>query len=384
MKYTILILYFSLLLHPILQGQSWFDNSPQWTNRIVTYLKGPATEYCTITGDTMVGGVNAKICTRLRDYDNYPPFKGYRILYQTGDSILYWENNKYLLLYDFSLVPGNSLIVKRSDGSIVLSYLIESTGVINLNNQILRTQKIMASAGGNWDITGTIIEKIGAVYMQRIQPGSLDTVDLGTHFFLQESNNLILDGIDWRFCNFKNNQFSYMESGGNCIDIPQPVDTCVANVLVKMINSGPCVLPQVVSSGEILVPCAAPSAFYQLPVGTEVLVYIKSHPGCAEFCLQDSVVEIVCFKSDVSGTSSPAGKPENSILLYPNPASASVFYTNFDSGMIRITDTKGNVVLDLKTNPTHQIDIEQLIPGIYFTSFINKERIVVKKLIVLN
>lgn len=218
MKYLLFILIFFFTAPANSFCQSWFDNNPQWVNRFFHAFKGPGTEFCTITTDTVVDGIQGKICSRLRAYDNYPALTFQRFVYQSGDSIFCREVDRNILLYDMSLQEGESMVIESYYYDTLLIITIDHTGTINLNGEWLRTQEFTGFRENfpNGLYKGRIIEKIGAVSMQYIAVVQNDTFDLGTHFFLNEPNNLASDGIDWRFCQYSNNQFEFMQTGGTC------------------------------------------------------------------------------------------------------------------------------------------------------------------------
>ncbi|MEO7486939.1 MAG: T9SS type A sorting domain-containing protein [Ferruginibacter sp.] len=103
----------------------------------------------------------------------------------------------------------------------------------------------------------------------------------------------------------------------------------------------------------------------------------------ADSILNNAAVNIVPDKKEIADN-------ERSVNIYPNPAKnkISMQVQGFDPGIIqvKITDTKGKLCRQdnrLLTNGREEIAMFlSLIPGIYFVSLNQKDKVVKKKLVI--
>ena len=153
-------------------GATWYYSYEYYATPRVDYLKMESTK------DTLVNGQNARLIEgTIYTESGYiiPATEKYEdgsfIIHQNGDSIFYLRENKFELLYDFSLEAGDTMDVvtpgpyrPRYDNDTMIQITIDSIGEVVLHGDTLRKQVVSM----NWEkyndtyiFQGEIIEKVG-------------------------------------------------------------------------------------------------------------------------------------------------------------------------------------------------------------------------------
>lgn len=181
---------------------------------------GPGIEYVSVQGDTVVGGQSAIAIKRFRDMQLVSDYTDFRFVRQNGDTIRCWNenDNQFYIHYNFSLGVGDSVEVPTVwGGSSKFKYVITSTGTVLVDGQSLRFQLVDIPSGVNdLKCNALIIEKIGMVSGKCVYSNDNSTYQTGHHFFLDEPNSGIVDGPEWFFCLYHNDQIEYKITGDAC------------------------------------------------------------------------------------------------------------------------------------------------------------------------
>lgn len=130
--------------------------------------------------DTIIDGITARFIEgKLYQFekDTIPATDVYNqgniILHQKGDSIYYYRENKFELLYDFSLEVGDTMdIVTPAPYDLnyvsdtMIQMVVDSVGEVVVGNDTLRKQvfRMLRKFDSNYGFGGTHIEKIGNLY----------------------------------------------------------------------------------------------------------------------------------------------------------------------------------------------------------------------------
>lgn len=130
--------------------------------------------------DTIIDGITARFIEgKLYQFekDTIPATDVYNqgniILHQKGDSIYYYRENKFELLYDFSLEVGDTMdIVTPAPYDLnyvsdtMIQMVVDSVGEVVVGNDTLRKQvfRMIRKFDSNYGFGGTHIEKIGNLY----------------------------------------------------------------------------------------------------------------------------------------------------------------------------------------------------------------------------
>src|SRR5690606_1116308 len=130
--------------------------------------------------DTIIDGITARFIEgKLYQFekDTIPATdvydQGNIILHQKGDSIYYYRENKFELLYDFSLEVGDTMdIVTPAPYDLnyvsdtMIQMVVDSVGEVVVGNDTLRKQvfRMIRKFDSNYGFGGTHIEKIGNLY----------------------------------------------------------------------------------------------------------------------------------------------------------------------------------------------------------------------------
>lgn len=127
--------------------------------------------------DTMIEGI---LCNKMieieRNYDDTLSAMNI-FIYSENDSVLFFENGAFHLLYDFGAEGGDTLILNyflTFDGT-PLKMIIDSTNFININGLEKKIQYITCGDGIMVEFGNQIIEDIGSTYfMFPIYDGMVD------------------------------------------------------------------------------------------------------------------------------------------------------------------------------------------------------------------
>lgn len=124
--------------------------------------------------DTLINGIQCDVLQKTRIgydyvqslYDTVNLGREYTFTSLNGDTVFYFRNNKFYILYAFNALPGNMWIVCGNNSNCPLTdtVRVDSIGYQIINSDTLRylwTSKTSNAFG--WYFTGKIIEKIGCI-----------------------------------------------------------------------------------------------------------------------------------------------------------------------------------------------------------------------------
>lgn len=166
MKKLALILFLTIPTGIIAQefapiGAIWHNSQSSWIiPDLITYKTIESVSDTTIDG---------KICRVLIEVerlysDTVATFTHY--MYSENDSVFFFEDNAFHLLYDFGAQAGDTVVLDyfvTSDGTPLLM-VVDSTGIININGEIRKLQYISCGDGLLIEFGGPVIEGIGSSY----------------------------------------------------------------------------------------------------------------------------------------------------------------------------------------------------------------------------
>jgi len=136
------------------------------------------------------------------------------------------------------------------------------------------------------------------------------------------------------------------------------------STLIQMVNTGieGCVLPVIVDSNVVLLPCSAPQAFYALEEGDYAYIDYQS-TSCINICQFGQDVDITCF----TGLTSIRDDLKNGPLhVFPTPADSWIRIEGQDLQQVEIFDAEGILVSAIENLTPAGIDISALPSGVYF------------------
>lgn len=121
--------------------------------------------------DSTIEGKMVKVIQKTKFKRSGATNLGYEYLYQHGDTISYWKNGEFHVLYNFSLSNGDSMLLysempdycenKNPYGWVEIGSVHTTT----INNHVLRAYGVTPKKGSTWDFgIDPIIEKIGSIY----------------------------------------------------------------------------------------------------------------------------------------------------------------------------------------------------------------------------
>jgi hypothetical protein len=186
-KTRLIVAYFCLSVSSLWsQNQSFAPISARWYYRPFVQVPDSRLYTFTVTKDTLLGGRLGRelLCAQWENgqFQDYPNLNKY--VYTTSDSVLYWVNNQWMLLFDFGAVPGDVIQSKVTYFDIPsgcsgpnpnelwdIAYRIDSIATEVIDSVLLRVQYVTSLCQDNdncWAMGGLgvpekIVERIGAI-----------------------------------------------------------------------------------------------------------------------------------------------------------------------------------------------------------------------------
>ena len=247
------ILQFQQLI--VAQTVEWLADDNRWTYSTLSFNSPYPPHSIYIQGDTVIDGLQAKILLQdtntpyqALDFTYVPGVTDTFFLRQEGDSILYYVDSSFQLLYNLSLEIGDTMQVYtpveiRAFGSETVSYVpysVDSVKTITIDGQALRGQYLTPQSPNPHYLDGALT------------PGwryeLLGTVD---GYFLPY-NGFFCDGICPRFLRCFSGRTAIGEVSARLVDFPcdQVITTSVHE---PDIGSFFALWPNPVASGQSLI-----------------------------------------------------------------------------------------------------------------------------------
>ncbi len=171
MKRIIVLLIGFTLFYVQNYSQEWYPLGATWYFNRQRMEQWPAqgiTKYL-VEKDTLFEGKQTKmITTTVTEWDGTTFLDDTIFAYETDNKVYFWNGNKFTLKYDFNLDKGDTLFVEKDDNDTTLTIpvVIDSTGIININGIILKTQFISYpfcfTDTSEYYLSERIIEHIGS------------------------------------------------------------------------------------------------------------------------------------------------------------------------------------------------------------------------------
>ena len=176
MKKTLIFLLIFTIRVITLKTQTWIDQGAKWTFDYELLI-----EYGTFVfeyiQDTTIHGVNAQVIS-ITNHRFFPDqfgninlitsYEDDRYTYQSGDSVFYFKDSTFYLLYDFGASIGDQWIIGIDDTSLTsfncsdtVKVQVVDTGFIVINGQNLRTITLNTISNTLTALSGLAIEKFG-------------------------------------------------------------------------------------------------------------------------------------------------------------------------------------------------------------------------------
>jgi hypothetical protein len=154
---------------------------------------------------------------------------------------------------------------------------------------------------------------------------------------------------------------------------------CSILIQMKELGIEGCVLPQVVSTQQFLVPCSVPPGYNQLEVGDFAYIeYIDS--ACSNICQISPEVAITCLSFPVGIDYSQIA---DEIKIFPTLVRNRIYIEGNDIYQIELFDDRGVQVMKRKGPDVSVLDVSDFEAGIYFIKVNAKSQILVRKIVKL-
>jgi hypothetical protein len=112
--------------------------------------------------DTIINTINCRKLIRTSRYAGIPQTSEL-FMYSSNDSVFYYANNEFNLLYNFSAATDDTVTLgyfTNHDGS-PLKMIIDSTGSITINGHVRKIQYVTCGDGISIEFGGSVISGIG-------------------------------------------------------------------------------------------------------------------------------------------------------------------------------------------------------------------------------
>ena len=142
MKNKLLIISILIIgLMPSMNCQTWFNDNDTWISAYGT-MSTSGYEIMYVSNDTIIDNKICQILKRTTKEVSYIPnnpdtITGHPpdfIMYENNDSVFYYNENIFELIYNFNLEPGDSVNIETEDCIEYFSYVIDSVKTIIKNH----------------------------------------------------------------------------------------------------------------------------------------------------------------------------------------------------------------------------------------------------------
>lgn len=151
-------------------GSKWHYDEGTFNPNLITF------QTIESVSDTIINSVPCRKLIRVSRFSGTPD-TSILYMYSMNDSVFFYIENNFHLLYDFSAIAGDTITLgyyTTYNGSPLLM-VIDSTGTIDVNGQIRSLQYITCGDGISIEFGGIVIEGIGNTnYMFPLPDNSMD------------------------------------------------------------------------------------------------------------------------------------------------------------------------------------------------------------------
>lgn len=159
-----------------------------------------------------------------------------------------------------------------------------------------------------------------------------------------------------------------------CTDINSQCSTLIQ--MVDVMVEG-CILPEVVSTSEILLPCSYPPEYTQLEEGD--FAYIDyTDTSCISFCQIGNDVHITCLSLAVGLADKES---VDKLLVFPNPVESFINIQTDEINYLRLYTNCGILVTEMQQPGINRFDMTSQTRGIYFLQMFTKTKVYTRRII---
>jgi hypothetical protein len=133
---------------------------------------------------------------------------------------------------------------------------------------------------------------------------------------------------------------------------------------IVMIKGVECLLPKLLLTGEVLLPCVAPVEFNSLVEGDTAWINYQNS-SCFSICLQGKEVNILCVETEKQTSLKPDLSDK---LLGFHYLDGTLLFNDILYDEIALIDATGALVFS-KVIFSNSVDLPMLPPGLYFIKF---------------
>lgn len=231
------LLFFMLFNSSLALGQLWFSDDAEW---VFGFFGGSGQGYerIQVNGDTLVDGRLCRVLSRSAaavDYHtNFQDTSYFDLdpyfVYEEQDSVFYYIDGEFRLMYDFSLSPNEIMFLSGTalNGGPCASpilLVVMDTGSVQIQNEQRRFQKVQAFTFHTFEELGKFLLIEGVGMAGRFYTGSngQETINPEAYFLLDTYFNCFSDGLGWRLRCYSEGLFSYNPYDEDCFALPLPV-----------------------------------------------------------------------------------------------------------------------------------------------------------------
>ncbi len=116
--------------------------------------------------DTIVHNKSCKKMIEIERYYSDTVMMKYHYMYSENDSVFFFAENEFHLLYDFGAIAGDTIILNYflTASGLPLKMIIDSTGMIDINGEMRSIQYITCGDGLVVEFGKHVIQNIGSTF----------------------------------------------------------------------------------------------------------------------------------------------------------------------------------------------------------------------------
>ena len=171
MKKLLLLLFFALFcLQSGVYSQNWYQQNARWyfnKQELLPFAAHGFKEY-KVKKDTIVDNKTAKLIeVRCFSYDGTETVEAPAIIFEENSKVYYWNDERFKLMYDFSLDVGDTLDIETEYDNCFYSsaIVVDSIKTVNIEGEDLKVQYLSYTAFYESEysekVSYKITEKIG-------------------------------------------------------------------------------------------------------------------------------------------------------------------------------------------------------------------------------
>jgi hypothetical protein len=177
---NIYLIFFTLLLNYSAISQVWVDSGAVWHYDYWNIGEMGFDKFI-YANDTVIEGKNCQKITQTWFRFTYNQYDSLVLLgemplndnftYVSGDTVFYWNDGKFFVLYNFGASIGDEWIISTSNDGFgecddTSRIVVTNKGIIDLNGTSYRYISVQPTSNSSMGLKGTYVERFGNIDLQ--------------------------------------------------------------------------------------------------------------------------------------------------------------------------------------------------------------------------